>query len=95
MFFCFAHCLHRRFWIEESRRDLGKTGREEKHLSKVCLDGKGIIIGAILINQVGDLGVLQGLIRERRDGEVVKSSSIWKSPISYGVVYKNILQGKL
>lgn len=32
--FGYAHCFDRRFWIEESRRDLGNTGREEKHLSK-------------------------------------------------------------
>jgi NAD(P)H-nitrite reductase large subunit len=61
---------------------------------KICLDEKGIIIGAILINQVGDLGVLHGLIQERKDGEVLKSSAVWRSPLSYGFVYKNILQGK-
>ena len=27
---------------------------------KICLDGKGVIIGAILINRVEDLGVIQG-----------------------------------
>ena len=62
---------------------------------KICLDEKGIIIGAILINQVDDLGVLHGLIHERKDGEVLKSGPIWKSPMSYGFVYKNILQGRL
>ncbi|MGZ3535190.1 MAG: NAD(P)/FAD-dependent oxidoreductase [Thermodesulfobacteriota bacterium] len=62
---------------------------------KICFDGKGVIIGAILINQVGDLGVLHGLIQERKDGEVLKSSPMWKSSINYGFVYKNILQGKL
>jgi NAD(P)H-nitrite reductase large subunit len=62
---------------------------------KICLDEKGIIIGAILINQVNDLGVLHGLIQERKDGEVLKSKSIWKSPISYGFVYKNILKGRM
>jgi NAD(P)H-nitrite reductase large subunit len=62
---------------------------------KICLDEKGVIIGAILVNQVDDLGIIHGLIRERKDGEILKSSSIWKSPMSYGFVYKNILQGKL
>jgi NAD(P)H-nitrite reductase large subunit len=62
---------------------------------KICLDEKGIIIGAILINQVNDLGVLHGLIQERKDGELLKSKSIWKSPVSYGFIYKNILQGRL
>jgi hypothetical protein len=50
---------------------------------------------AILINQTEDLGVLHGLIQERKDGEIFKSSPVWKSPMSYGFVYKNILQGKL
>ena len=62
---------------------------------KICFDEKGVIIGAILINQVDDLGVLHGLVQERKDGEVLKSSPIWKSTVNYGFVYKNILQGKL
>ena len=62
---------------------------------KICLDEKGVIIGAILINQVEDLGVLHGLIRERKEIGVLKASSMWRSPINYGFVYKNILQGKI
>jgi len=62
---------------------------------KICLDEKGVIIGAILINQVEDLGVLHGLIRERKEIDVLKASSMWRSPINYGFVYKNILQGKI
>jgi NAD(P)H-nitrite reductase large subunit len=62
---------------------------------KLCLDERRIIIGAILINQVDDLGVIYRLIRARKDAEVLKSNSIWKSPMNYGFVYKNILQGKL
>ncbi len=62
---------------------------------KICLDERGIIIGAILINQVDDLGILHGLIQKRKDGEVLRSGTIWKSPIRYGFVYKNILQGRL
>ena len=71
--------------------------RDEKRniYRKVCLDEKGIIIGAILINQVDGLGVIQGLIPERKDGEALKSRSVWKSPVSYGIAYKNILQGRL
>jgi NAD(P)H-nitrite reductase large subunit len=71
--------------------------RDEKRniYRKICLDEKGIIIGALLINRVDDLGVLHGLIRERKDGGVLKSVPIWKSPMSYGFLYKNILQGKL
>jgi len=68
---------------------------EKRNISrKVCLDEKGIIIGAILINQVDGLGVIQGLIPERQDGEALKSRSIWKSPVSYGIAYKNILQSR-
>jgi hypothetical protein len=62
---------------------------------KICLDEKGIIIGAILINQVDDLGVIHGLIREKKGADFLKLNSVWKSPMSYGLVYKNILQGKL
>lgn len=61
---------------------------------KLCFDKNGILIGAILINQVEDLGVLRGLIQERRNGEILKWKSIWKSPIHYGFLFKNILQGR-
>jgi nitrite reductase (NADH) large subunit len=62
---------------------------------KICLDEKGVLIGAILINQVDDVGILLGLIRERKEAEFLKSRSIWRSPMSYGHIYMNILQGKL
>lgn len=70
--------------------------RDEKRdiYRKICLDEKGIVIGAVLINQVDDLGVLHGLIRERKSSDVLKASSIWRSPIRYGFIYKNILQGR-
>lgn len=78
---------------------LAKRDEKRNIYRKVCLDEKGIIIGAILINQVDGLGVIQGLIPglipERKDGEALKSRSIWKSPVSYGIAYKNILQGWL
>jgi NAD(P)H-nitrite reductase large subunit len=74
---------------------LVKKDEKRNIYRKLCFDGKGTFIGAILINQVDDLGVLHGLIQERKDGEILKSSSIWKSPMSYGFVYKNILQGKI
>jgi NAD(P)H-nitrite reductase large subunit len=72
-----------------------KKDEKREIYRKLCLDEKGIIIGAILINQVDDLGVLHGLIQERKNGEILKSSPIWRSPMSYGFVYKNILQGNL
>jgi NAD(P)H-nitrite reductase large subunit len=62
---------------------------------KICLDEKGVIIGAILINRVDDLGVIHGLIREKKGAQFLKLNSVWKSPVTYGLVYKNILQGKL
>ncbi len=62
---------------------------------KICLDENGLIIGAILINQVEDLGIIHALIRERKDGEILKTHSLWKSPVNYGLIYKNILQGRL
>jgi len=71
--------------------------KEEKKnvYRKICIDAKGIIIGAILINRVDDLGILHGLIRERKDADVLRSSPTWKSHVNYGFVYKNILQGRL
>ena len=72
-----------------------KKDEERNIYRKICFDEKGVIIGAVLINQVDDLGVFHGLIQERKNGEVLKSSPIWKSRINYGFVYNNILQGKL
>jgi nitrite reductase (NADH) large subunit len=71
--------------------------RDEKRnvYRRICLDERGIIIGAILINEVSDLGVIQGLVRKRKSAAILKSNSIWKSPINYGVVYKNIQQRRL
>jgi len=40
---------------------------------KICLDEKGVLIGAILVNRVDDVGILQGLIRERKEAEFLKS----------------------
>jgi nitrite reductase (NADH) large subunit len=74
---------------------LVKKDEKRNIYRKLSLDKKGIIIGAILINQVIDLGVIHGLIRERKDAGVLKASSIWRSSVSYGFVYDNILQGKL
>ncbi len=71
--------------------------RDEKRniYRKLCFDGEGTLIGAILIQQVNDLGVIHGLIRARKGGEVFKESSIWKSPIDYGWIFKNVLQGRM
>jgi nitrite reductase (NADH) large subunit len=80
---------------KEVAETLVKKDEKRNIYRKLCLDNKGIIIGAILINHVGDLGVIHGLIRERKDAAVLKTSSIWKSSISYGFVYGNILQGRL
>jgi NAD(P)H-nitrite reductase large subunit len=64
---------------------------ENRHIyRKFCFDGKGILIGAILINRTEDLGVIHGLIRARKGVGYLKAHSVWKSPISYGLVYKNI-----
>jgi nitrite reductase (NADH) large subunit len=76
-------------------QSLIKKDEKKNVYRKICLDEKGIIIGAILVNQVGDLGVIQGLIRERKSADILKSNLIWKSLINYGFVYKNILQGRL
>jgi len=83
------------FGSKRVQETLVKKDEKRNIYRKICFDEKGVIIGAILINQVDDLGVLHGLIQERKSGELLKSSPIWKSPINYGFVYKNILQGKL
>jgi nitrite reductase (NADH) large subunit len=62
---------------------------------KICLDDSGVIIGAILINELGDFGIIHGLIRARCDAEILKQNSIWKSTMSYGLIYKDIFQGRL
>jgi len=43
---------------------------------RICLDEKGTLIGAILINQVDDLRVIHGLIRARKDAEALKSNAV-------------------
>jgi NAD(P)H-nitrite reductase large subunit len=72
-----------------------KKDEKRSTYRKICLDENGVIIGAVLINRVEDLGIIHGLIRERKDGEVLKANSIWRSPMSYGFIYKNILQGRI
>jgi nitrite reductase (NADH) large subunit len=62
---------------------------------KISLNEKGIIIGALLINEWGDFGIIHGLIRARRDAEILKCNSIWKSTMSYGFIYKDIFQGRV
>ncbi len=71
--------------------------RDEKNniYRKICLDKNGIIIGAVLINQIEDLGIIHNLIRKRKDISFLKTGSIWKSPLNYGLIYKNILTGIL
>ncbi len=62
---------------------------------KLCFDHQGVLIGALLINRVEDLGVLKGFIQARKNGEILKRNSLWQSPIHYGFLLKNILQGKI
>lgn len=67
---------------------------EKKNIyRKLCLDRNGIIIGAILINQLEDLGVIHSLIRKRKDIFFLKIGSLWKYSIPYGLIYKNIIAG--
>jgi NAD(P)H-nitrite reductase large subunit len=72
-----------------------KKDEKRGHYRKLCLDQNGVLIGALLINQVEDLGVLHGLIRERKSGEILKSKALWRSPIHYGFLFKTILQGRM
>jgi NAD(P)H-nitrite reductase large subunit len=83
------------FGSKRVNETLVKKDEKRNIYRKICLDEKGVIIGAILINHIEDLGVIRGLIRERKNVEILKLKSIWKSPISYGFIYKNILQGRL
>lgn len=67
---------------------------EKRHIyRKLCFDEKGILIGAILIHQVEDLGIIHGLIRERKSGEVLRSKDRWRSPVNYGLLFKHLRQG--
>lgn len=74
---------------------LVKKDEARKVYRKICLDRQGVIIGAILLNQVEDLGVLHGLIRERKSGEILRSKNLWRSPVNYGYLFKSIQQGRL
>lgn len=71
--------------------------RDEKKdiYRKLCLDKNGIIIGAVLINQLEDLGIIHNLIRKRKDISFLKTGSFWKSRLNYGLIYKDILTGLL
>lgn len=62
---------------------------------KICIDEKGVLIGAILINRVDDLGIIRGFIRERKNADFLKFSSLWKSPMNYGFIYKNLMHVRL
>jgi nitrite reductase (NADH) large subunit len=74
---------------------LKKKDEKRNVYRKFCLDEKGILIGAILVNQVEDLGVIQGLIRARKDVVSLKFHSFWKSKMDYGFVYKNVVERRL
>jgi NAD(P)H-nitrite reductase large subunit len=67
-------------WVTEDRR--GQIYR------KLCLDERGVLIGAALINRMDDIGVIQGMIRGRRKAESLLTNSAWKSSVSYGLLSK-------
>lgn len=62
---------------------------------KLCFDEKGTLIGAVLINQVDDLGIIRGLIQERKSGGVLRSRDRWKFPVNYGLLLKHIREGRI
>jgi NAD(P)H-nitrite reductase large subunit len=70
-------------WVTEDKR--GQVYR------KLCLDEKGVLIGAALINRMNDIGVIQGMIRARRKAESLMANSAWKSFVSYGLLSKTPL----
>jgi NAD(P)H-nitrite reductase large subunit len=67
-------------WVTEDRR--GQIYR------KLCLDERGVLIGAALINRMDDIGVIQGMIRGRRKAESLLANSAWKYSVSYGLLSK-------
>lgn len=67
-------------WVTEDMR--GQVYR------KLCLDEKGVLIGAALINRMNDIGVIQGMIRARRKAEFLMANAAWKSFASYGLLSK-------
>ena len=54
---------------------------------KFCLDRDGILIGAILVNQLQDMGVVHGLISSRRDATCLRSHL---GHLNFGVVRKDL-----
>ncbi len=73
---------------------LVKKDEKRNLYRKLCFDQEGHLIGALLVNQVDDLGILHHFIRERKSGEILKSKEIWRSPVSYGLLYKHIREGR-
>lgn len=52
---------------------------------KFCVDRSGILIGAVLVNRLEDIGVIHGLINGKKNAEYLGSRS---SFLSYGAVYR-------
>lgn len=80
---------------ERVSENLIKVDETKNIYRRLCLDEKGIIIGAVLINQLDDLGIIYGLIRKRKDISCLKTISNWKSKLSYGLIYKGIIKGQI
>lgn len=80
---------------ERVSENLIKVDETKNIYRRLCLDENGIIIGAILINQLDDLGIIYGLIRKRKDISYLKTISNWKSKLSYGLIYKGIIKGQI
>jgi len=83
------------FGSKRAVETLIKKDESKNVYRKICLDDRGVIIGAILINELGDFGIIRGLIRARCDAGILKHNSIWKSTMSYGFIYKGIFQARL
>lgn len=70
----------REIWVTEDKR--------EQVYRKLCLDEERVLIGAVLINRMDDIGVIQGIIRARKNAESLMADFAWKSFVSYGLLSK-------
>ncbi len=57
---------------------------------KLCLDGQGRVVGALMVGEIGDSGVLHGLMRSRSQvGPWVRS--LLKGSVRYGRVFTRLV----
>jgi NAD(P)H-nitrite reductase large subunit len=61
----------------------------EQVYRKLCLNEERVLIGAVLINRMNDVGVIQGIIRARKSAEPLMADLAWKSYVSCGHLFRD------